>query len=465
MRRLIALALCLTLLPLSALRAAEITEFTLENGLHAVVIEDMRSPAVTHMMWYRVGAADEPPGKSGIAHFLEHLMFKGTHTRDPGEFSAVVEANGGRDNAFTSWDYTGYFQRVAADRLGLMMELEADRMANLSFTEAEWLPERDVILEERSQVLESRPGAVLNEAMRAAQFVNHGYGIPIIGWRHEMEGLTGEDAMDFYARHYGPNNAILIVAGGASAEEVRALADEHYGPIPPNPAITPRARTAEPPQLAERRIMREDGRVAQPYVLRSYLAPRRRSGDQAEAAALAVLAELLGGSDRTSFMAERLVLAEDAPALSAGAWYSGLALDYGSFGVSIVPAEGVSLTEAEAALDETIAAFIAEGPDPAQFETVQMRIRASEIYALDNLQGLARRYGAALTSGLTVQDVQDWPDLLMAVTPEDVQAAAEAVFDRNAAVTGWLMGPDGETAGAARPGAAVIDRPLEEVSQ
>jgi zinc protease len=415
------------------------------------------------MLWYRVGAADEEPGKSGLAHYLEHLMFKGTDTRAPGEFSAVVEANGGRDNAFTSWDYTGYFQRVDADRLGLMMEMEADRMANLAFTEADWLPERAVILEERGQVLESRPGAVFNEAMRAAQFVNHRYGIPIIGWRHEMEELTGDDAMAFHSRHYAPNNAVLVVAGGVTHDEVRALAEEHYGPIPPNPAIAPRARTQEPPQLAERRVIREDARVSQPYVLRSYLAPVRRPGDQAEAAALSVLAELLGGSDQTSFMADRLLFGDDPVALSAGAWYSGQALDYGTFGVSIVPAEGVGLAEAEEALDDAIAAFLAEGPDPERFESVQMRIRASEIYALDNMQGLARRYGAALTTGLSVQDVQDWPDLLMAVTPEDVRAVAATIFDRNAAVTGWLRGEDGEAPPAR--GARAVEAPAEEVLQ
>lgn len=463
MRRLTVLAVLMVLLGILPLRAAEITEFTLDNGLQAVVIADPRAPAVTQMLWYRVGSADEEPGKSGLAHYLEHLMFKGTDTRAPGEFSAVVEANGGRDNAFTSWDYTGYFQRVAADRLGLMMELEADRMANLSFAEADWRPERDVILEERGQVLESRPGAVFNEAMRAAQFVNHRYGIPIIGWRHEMEGLTGDDAMAFHTRHYGPNNAVLVVAGGVTHDEVRALAEEHYGAIPPNPQITPRARTQEPPQLAERRVIREDARVSQPYVLRSYLAPVRRPGDQAEAAALAVLAELLGGSDQTSFMADRLLFGDDPVALSAGAWYSGQSLDYGTFGVSIVPAEGVGLAEAEAALDDAIAAFIAEGPDPARFESVQMRIRASEIYALDNMQGLARRYGAALMTGLSVQDVQDWPDLLMAVTPQDVQAAAATIFDRDAAVTGWLRGVD--TAATPARGARGVELPVEEVSQ
>lgn len=447
MRRFLAFGLTLLLAAAAMpLRAAEISEFTLDNGLHVVVIEDARAPAATHMLWYRVGSADEPAGKSGIAHFLEHLMFKGTDTRAPGEFSAVVEANGGRDNAFTSWDYTGYFQHVAADRLALMMEMEADRMVNLSFSDADWLPERDVILEERGQVLESRPGAVFNEAMRATQFVNHRYGIPIIGWRHEMEGLTGDDAMAFYQQHYAPNNAVLVVAGGVDADEVRLLAERYYGPIPPNPAIAARARVQEPPALAERRVIREDARVSQPYVLRNYRAPVRRSGDQAEAAALAVLAELLGGSEQTSFMAERLLFGDDPIALSTGAWYSGNALDYGSFGVLIVPAEGVTLADAEAEMDRVIADFVAEGPDPAQFESVRMRIRASEIYALDNVQGLARRYGAALTSGLTVQDVQDWPTALMAVTPEDVMAAAATIFDRDAAVTGWLMGQGQRTA-------------------
>lgn len=460
MRRIFALALTVLALGVLPLRAAEISEFTLENGLQVVVIEDARAPAVTHMLWYRVGSADEPAGKSGIAHFLEHLMFKGTDTRAPGEFSAVVEANGGRDNAFTSWDYTGYFQHVAADRLALMMEMEADRMVNLTLSEAEWLPERAVVLEERGQVLESRPGAVFNEAMRAAQFVNHRYGTPIIGWRHEIEALDGTDAKDFYTRHYAPNNAVLIVAGGVDAAEVRALAEQYYGVIPANPAVTPRVRVQEPPQMAEIRVIREDARVSQPYVLRSYLAPVRRSDDQAEAAALAVLAELLGGSEQTSFMADRLLFGETPVALSAGAWYSGQALDYGSFGVSIVPAEGVSLTEAEAALDATIKAFVEVGPDPARFASVQMRIRASEIYALDNLQGLARRYGAALTTGLNVQDVKDWPEALMAVTPADVQAAAATIFNRNAAVTGWLMGE----AMARAPGVAV-DRPTGEISQ
>lgn len=433
--------LLLAVLAALPLRAEPIHSFTLDNGLEVVVIEDRRAPVVVHMLWYRVGAADEPPGKSGIAHFLEHLMFKGTTTREAGAFSALVEAHGGRDNAFTSWDYTGYFQRIAADRLELVMELEADRLANLHFTDADWLPERDVILEERGQVLESRPRAVFSEQMRAALFQNHPYGVPIIGWRHEMEGLTDHDAMEFYRRHYAPNNAILIVAGDVDAQTVRALAERHYGPHPANPDIAPRQRPQEPPHLAERRLTLVDARVAQPLVQRSYLAPARRPGAQQEAAALAVLAALLGGNEATSVLGRKLIF-ETQTALSVNAWYSPLALDDGVFGLGVMPAPGVSLAEAETALDRAIAEFIEEGVDAAQFERVMMQIRASEIYALDSAMGRARNIGSALTSGLSLEDALEWPEVLQAVTPEQVLASAALLLDRRPAVTGWLVGPD-----------------------
>ncbi len=420
--------------------ASPVTHTTLDNGLEIVVIEDRRAPVVVHMVWYRVGAADEPPLQSGIAHFLEHLMFKGTETMAPGEFSSVVEANGGRDNAFTSWDYTGYFQRVAADRLELMMEMEADRMQNLSFTEAEWLPERDVILEERGQVLESRVGAQFNEAMLAALFKEHPYGVPIIGWRHDMAVLTDEMAMDFYAAHYGPNNAILVIAGDVDTDEALALARQHYGAIPANPAIAPVERPTEPPHLAERRVVMEDARVGNPYVSRIYLAPPRRSGDQGEAAALQMLAALLGGSSTTSVLERRLTF-DEGIALSAWASYMGTMRDYGMFMLGITPVEGVSLSDAEAALDRVVAEFLEEGIDPEQFERVRHQIRASEIFGLDDMQGRARQYGVGLSIGLTVEDVEGWIDAIDAVTPEDVLAAGQMLLDKRASVTGHLMRP------------------------
>jgi zinc protease len=422
--------------------ADKVTSFTLENGLEAVVIEDNRAPVVTHMMWYRIGSADEPRGKSGIAHFLEHLMFKGTANMAPGEFSAVVEAQGGDDNAFTFYDYTAYFQRIAADRLDLMMKMEADRMRGLILSEEDVITERAVIVEERAQRTDSDPGALFGEQMRAAQYLNHPYGTPVIGWKHEAEALTRQDALDFYRTYYAPNNAILIVAGDITPDEVRALAETHYGPITPTPGLAPRARVTEPPQLAERRLSMADARVAQPYVVRSYLAPERNSGDQSAAAALSVLAELLGGSSTTSVMARALQFGTEAKAVYTSAFYDDVSLDYSSFGLVAVPVPGVSLAEMESAMDAVITQFMADGVEPEAFERIKRQLRASEIYARDNVGSLAREYGTALTSGLTVADVQAWPAALQEVTPQDVMQAARDVFQQNNAVTGWLQHSD-----------------------
>ncbi|RVT83289.1 insulinase family protein [Rhodobacteraceae bacterium CCMM004] len=421
------------------LRAAEVHTFTLDNGMEVVVLEDHRAPAVVHMVWYRVGAADEPPGRSGIAHYLEHLLFKGTEVRAPGEFSELVAANGGTDNAFTSQDYTAYFQRVAADRLDLMMELEADRMVNLQLDDRDIATELVVVQEERNQRTESDPGALFAEQRSAALYQNHPYGIPVIGWMHEVEQLALEDAVDFYRTYYAPNNAILIVAGDVTPDEVRQLAETHYGPIPANPDLPERIRPQEPPHLAERRLVFEDPRVAQPYVVRTYLAPERDAGDQETAAALTILAQVLGGG-QTSELNRRLQF-ETGQAIYTSAFYGGTSLDDTSFGLLIVPAEGVSLDEAETALDDAVAAFLEEGVDAEQLDRIKMRLRAALIYGEDDLQSLARTYGMALTSGLTVQDVEAWPDILQAVTEEDILAAAAEVFDRRASVTGWLTAP------------------------
>ncbi|WP_375551277.1 M16 family metallopeptidase [Rhodophyticola porphyridii] len=454
LRRLLTIALTLTL-PSSLWAAGEVTQFTLENGMEAVVIEDHRSPAVVHMVWYRTGAADEPPGVSGIAHFLEHLMFKSTDDLENGEFSRIVEANGGTDNAFTSWDYTAYHQRVAADRLGLMMQMEADRMQDLVITEADVVTERSVVLEERAQRTDSSPGALFNEQLRAALYLNHPYRIPIIGWRHEMLSLDREDALEFYERFYAPNNAILIVAGDVTPDEVRALAEEHYGPLEPSPDLPPRLRPSEPDHIADRTVRYEDGRVANPYVSRAYLAPERDSGAQEEAAALALLAQVLGGSGTTSVLSRTLQIEEER-SLFTTAYYQGTSLDDTSFTILNVPVPGVSLEEAEADLDRVIATFLETGIDEAQFERIKFQYTASEIYAQDNVQGLARQYGVALTSGLTVEDVQAWPDVIAATTVEDVMEAAELIFGGNTrSVTGYLD----------RPAAPVAEIATEEATQ
>ena len=438
-RRLIATALLVVAGTVDA-AASEPQQFTLDNGMQVVVIEDHRAPVVVNMVWYRVGAADDPAGHSGIAHFLEHLMFKATATMAEGEFDATVQANGGTHNAFTGWDYTAYHERVAADRLELMMQMEADRMVNLRLDRSDWLPERDVILRERGQTLESSPDRVFGEQMRAALFQNSPYGRPIIGWRHEMEQLTGDIATAFYRVHYAPNNAFLVVAGDVDPQAVLAMAQRHFGPIPAVADLPPRARPQEPPQLAERRMVMHDARVGQPYVSRLYLAPVRRSGDQRPAAAFQMLAALLGGSSQTSVLERRLTY-DAGVSIAAWAGYNGTALDQGTFSLGIVPAPGVSLQQAEDALDAVLADFIANGIDMEQLERVRMQIRAEAVYQLDDTEARANDVGGDLAVGLTLQDNQDWLDVLNAVTPEEIIAAARQL-DRRASVTGWLMGED-----------------------
>ncbi|WP_127113848.1 M16 family metallopeptidase [Shimia sediminis] len=439
MRRVLALVLGATLAALPAFAKDQVTDFQLDNGMQVVVIEDHRAPVVMHMVWYRAGSADEQPGVSGVAHFLEHLLFKGTETMESGEFSATVAANGGRDNAFTSYDYTAYFQRVAADRLELMMQMESDRMVNLQLDEGDILTERDVIIEERNQRVENSPGALMREQMDAAQYLNHRYGVPIIGWRHEMVDLSLDDALAYYTTYYAPNNAVLVVAGDVTPDAVRALAETYYGVLPANPDLGPRQRPQEPVQNAARRLVFEDARVSQPYVTRNYLAPERNPGDQETAAALTILAELLGGGT-TSFLNERLQF-DQKVAVYTGAFYRGTTLDRTAFNVTVVPSHGVSLEDAETAMDEALAAFMQAEIDQEHLDRIKMQLRASQIYGRDSVESLANRYGRALTSGLTIQDVQDWPQVLQAVTAEDVKAAARLVFQDRHSVTGWLMAP------------------------
>ncbi|WP_413860983.1 M16 family metallopeptidase [Tateyamaria sp.] len=436
-----AFALSVTLAPAVAQAEQDgVTTFELENGMQVVVVEDNRAPVVQHMVWYRAGSADEPVGSSGVAHFLEHLLFKATDTLADGELSATVAANGGRDNAFTSYDYTAYFQRVAADRLELMMRMESDRMRNINFTDQNVETERRVIIEERNQRTENNPRALFGEQMNAAQYLNHRYGVPIIGWMHEMETLDKADALGFYNTYYYPNNAILVVSGDVDAEDVKALAETYYGVIPANPDLPERLRSEEPPQTAERRVIFRDARVAQEYVSRSYLAPERDPGDQTAAAALTLLAEVLGGG-QTSYMTEKLQFDEQIATFS-GAFYRGTSVDDTTFDVVVVPAPGLTLQEGEDAMDKVLAQFLVDGVDAEQLERIKYQLGASQIYERDNVDGIARRYGAAMAVGLGIDDVQKWPEVLQAVTPEDIMQAARSVLNRDASVTGWLTRPE-----------------------
>lgn len=410
--------------------------FYLDNGLQVIVIEDHRAPVVRHMVWYRVGAADEPVGKSGVAHLLEHLMFKGTDKIPNGEFSRIIARNGGQDNAFTAQDYTGYFQTIARDKLDLVMGMEADRMVNLRFDADDFEAERQVVLEERRARTDNDPGAQLAEATRATQYFAHPYGIPVIGWEHEIRALTREDVLSFYRLHYAPNNAILIVAGDIRTEEVRDLAETHFGGTPAID-VPKRWRPAEPPHRAARRVVFKDPRVRQPSVQRSYLAPARRGDSEGHALPLQVFSEILGGG--TTSRLYRALVVEQKAASGAGAWYQGLSYDQTTFGVYASPVPGGDVAKLETAMDDVLRVVLRDGVTEAEVKRAKNGLLASAIYARDNLGTGPRIFGAALTAGLSITDVETWTDRIRSITQAQVMAAARMVLDERRSVTGVLL--------------------------
>lgn len=424
----------------AAFAAAEIApaaeSFTLDNGLQVVVIPDRRAPVVTHMVWYKVGSADEQPGKSGIAHFLEHLMFKGTKTHPEGAFSKAVADVGGEENAFTSNDYTAYFQRIAKEQLPLVMGFEADRMANLVLTDEQVLPERQVVLEERSSRTDSEPSAQLGEALDAALWVNHPYGVPVIGWRSEIEQLNREDAIAFYDRYYTPNNAVLVVAGDVDAAAVRKLAEETYGKVARRAEPGPRVRPQVQSLPAQRVVTLSDERVAQASTRMAWTAPSYATGEPGEAEALEVLAEVLGGGS-TSRLYRQLVR-DDGPAVSAGAYYRGSNLDDGEVTFYAVPRDGQTVEALEARLLAVLADVAENGVTDEELARAKRTIVADAVYAQDSQSTLARIFGTALTTGGTVEDAKTWPSRIEAVDAAAVKAAAQRL-DPDRAVIGRLL--------------------------
>jgi zinc protease len=412
--------------------------FTLSNGLVVVVIPDHRTPVVTQMIWYKVGSADETPGKSGLAHFLEHLMFKGTSKHPAGEFTQTVLRAGGNENAFTSTDYTGYFQRVPSEQLPRMMEFEADRMTGLVLKDENVLPERDVVLEEFNMRVANNPEARLTEQIMAALYLNHPYGRPVIGWHQEIEKLDREDALAFYRRFYAPNNATLVIAGDVEAKDIRPMVERTFGPVPPQPSIpVTRLRPQEPEPAAPRTVTLSDPRVEQPSLRRYYLVPSATTGAVGESQALDVLAQLMGGGSN-SYLNRRLVV--DKPlAVSASAGYQGTSLDATQFSISAAPRAGVEFAQVEQAIDEVIADIEQNGVRAEDLERVKTQLIAEAIYAQDNQATLARWYGGALTTGLSIEDIRSWPDRIRAVTAEQVRQAAEKWLDKKRSVTGYLI--------------------------
>jgi zinc protease len=422
--------------------------FTLENGLQVVVITSRRAPVVTQMVFYKVGGTDLTPGKSGLAHFLEHLMFRGTKEHGPGEFSAIVQRLGGNENAFTTADFTAYHQSIAIEALPQVMELEADRMANLVLDKKTVDTERDVIIEERRQRIDNDPGAQLSEMLNAVLYLNHPYRVPVIGWEQEMHTLDADDVQAFYDHWYAPNNAILVLSGDISAAEAKPLVEKYYGPVARRD-VPQRVRPTEPQQFAPRRVTLESAAVQQPNWIRIYQAPCYPGPDKEKAYALAVLAQILGG-DSTSRLYRHLTVEQK---LAAGVWarYDGNRVDLGSFSFAATPNPGGKLDAIEAAIDKEIADLLAKGVTDEEVQRAKASMIDDAVKARDSLMGPANTLGSALAIGLTVDDVESWPDRIGAVTRKQVDAAAKAVFDINQSATGLLLPAAGASVPAAGP--------------
>ncbi|MAK62505.1 MAG: peptidase M16 [Ponticaulis sp.] len=415
--------------------------FTLENGMEVLVLPDHRAPVVTHMVWYRVGAADELPGKSGIAHLFEHLMFKATDDIPAGEFSKIVARNGGQDNAFTSWDYTAYFQRVAKDRLETMMEMEAERMTDLILTEDVFVSERDVVREERRQRVDNNPGSILFEMMMADLFVDHPYGIPVIGFMDEVEALSLEDATDFYGYWYGPEKTVLVVAGDITAAELKPMAEEIYGVIEPKGDLQERDWPEVKPLTESKTLTHTDPKVRQEawdeyWQGTSYSLPEAGLDPHA----LDVATQILGGG-RTSRLYQALV-EEQKIAVDAYAWTWNDLKASGFISVGASPARGVSLDALSVAAHEVIDEFLENGPTEEELARAKSNLVASEIFQRDSQMAMAQIYGSARARGDSLEAIAAWPDEVESLTAEQVRTALAKYLSDKPSITTHLLRPE-----------------------
>ncbi|MEL7430283.1 MAG: pitrilysin family protein [Pseudomonadota bacterium] len=415
----------------------QISSYQLENGVKLVVIPDRRAPVVTHMIWYEVGSADDPVGKSGISHFLEHLLFKGTANVPQGEFSGAVASIGGQENAFTSYDYTAYYQKVSPNALPLMMRYEADRMRNVVLSDEVVYPERKVILEERSSRVDSNPSSILSEFVQAALFVHHPYGVPIIGWEHEIEKLEREDILAFYEQWYQPWNAIVVVAGDVDPENVYQLAKDSYGKVKATQPEVERKRNSDPVRVVSKSITYRDTRVTNPVWQRTFVVPSYRTDQGLESEALDILASILGQSV-SSRIYKNLVIRNEM-ATGAGAYYQGTAIDEGYFGLYATPRGDTTVEELEAAMESQIDTLLSQGVTKEELDRARRTLIQSVVFSQDSQVTMARIFGSVLATGGTIEDVTEWTKRLEQVTVEELNAVARKYLVRDKAVTSYLL--------------------------
>lgn len=415
-------------------------EFTLQNGMQVVVIPNHRAPVVTHMVWIKVGGADNLPGRSGMAHYFEHLMFKGTKTMAPGDFSKIVKTLGGEDNAFTGQDYTAYFQSIAVENLPKVMEMEADRMQNLAPPEEHFKSEKAVVLEERRQRTDNDPRAMFNEQINSALYVNHPYGTPVVGWMDEIEKYDWADVKTYYDTWYAPNNAILVVSGDITAEKLKPLAEKYYGAIPKK-NIPARLRPVIPPAPAQTLLTLEHPSVHQSVFQKIYLAPSE-SKERQDSLALQVLAEIMNGGPTARLY--KSIVVDQKKATSVAFDYNSTMLDYGAIIVGATPSANSTPEETGRLLDAEIRKVIDSGVTEAEVKRAVQSLQDDAIFARDSVAGPAMIFGSALTTGSTVSDVENWAQDIAKVTPASVKAAAAKYLDDAQAwirppVTGYLL--------------------------
>lgn len=413
----------LILLCLAATPAlAQVTEFQLANGMKVIVKEDHRAPVVVSQVWYKVGSSYEPDGVTGISHALEHMMFKGTETVGPGVFSRTISALGGSENAFTSRDYTAYFETLAAEHLETALKLEADRMRNLLLNADEFAKEIEVVKEERRLRTEDKPSGKLYEQFNAVAWRASPYRNPVIGWMGDLDHMTLDDLQAWYTRWYAPNNATLVVVGDVEPEQVRLLAERYFGPFEKSD-IPPIKPAAEPPQSGETRVeVRVPAR--QPYLMMGYKTPIvGQTGEPWEPYALFVLSSVLDGGD-SARLARELVRGK-AIAASAGASYGTYSRLPGMFLLDGTPTDAHSVNDVEQALRAQVERLRTEPIDPAELERVITQAVAGKVYKADSLFNQAMEIGVLETVGLDWRLIKTEIDALKAVTPEQVLRVAQ----------------------------------------
>jgi zinc protease len=418
-------SLCILLLIMPAVVFADtdIQEFKLDNGLRLIVQEDHRAPVVVSQVWYRAGSLDEVNGKTGVAHVLEHMMFKGTKEVKAGQFSRLIAAAGGRENAFTGNDYTAYYQQLEKSQLELSMKLEADRMVNLNLTDDEFNKEIKVVMEERRWRTEDKPQSKVNEQFQAAVYHAHPYGRPVVGWMNDLENMTPEDARQWYKTWYAPNNATLVVVGDVKAQDVLKLARRYFGPLKAR-ALPPRKPQIEPDQIGERRVIVK-AQAKLPYVLMGYHVPALNDPDKDwEPYALEILAGVLDGN--ASARLNQNLVRQSHIAVDVGGGYDMIERGREAlFELEGTPSEGKTAAQLEAALLQEIEKIKQSGVTSEELQRVQAQVIAADVYQRDSMFYQAMQIGQLETVGFSWRILKDYPARLKAVTPEQVQAVAK----------------------------------------